>query len=132
MVWSTRRWILLALLAVAAIAAVIRPMQPVERYSAMQQAKIRSVLMQRGMPEVDGLAYFGTTNTPAPVGNAPAPLDINILLQDFPTAAGAIRKKVSLDNQYRAAMSGDRDAAMRAMARSFVEGEGSGSYQKEW
>ncbi|GAA4873342.1 hypothetical protein [Ferrimonas pelagia] len=132
MVWSVRRWALFGILGGAAIAAVIWTPPSIDRYSALQQAKIRSVLSQSGVPQVDGLAYFGTDNTPAPVEGVVEPMDINDLLRDFPTAAGAIKQKVSADAQYHAAMAGDHDRAMRLMAESFLTGEGSGSYRAQW
>ncbi|SHI19802.1 hypothetical protein [Ferrimonas marina] len=129
--WSTQRWVLTGLLVIAAGVASYNQIQPIESSSAMKVAKIRNSLTAATVPRVEGLAYFGTDNMPAPTGEERIPADINEMLRDFPTAAGAIQDRVMLEQQYQAAMGGDRDQAMKMMAESFKKGQGSGSYKQD-
>ncbi|GAA5188584.1 hypothetical protein [Ferrimonas gelatinilytica] len=131
MLATTERKLFLGIALLGAVAAVLGPRPTLDSSGPMEVSQLRSALTQRGQADVIGLAYYGTDHTPAPYGPGWEE-DINLLLQDFPTAAGGIRERVLKEDQYRAAMNGDYDEAMRLMAKSFKEGQGSGSYATRW
>ncbi len=132
MLARTERNLFWGIALLGAVAAAVGPHISLDRANPLELSQLRSALSQRGQAEVEGLAYYGTGQTPAPYGSGPLEQDVNQLMQTFPTAAGGIRQRVLEEDQYRAAMNGDYDEAMRLMARSFKEGAGSGSYSTQW
>ncbi|MBY5991910.1 hypothetical protein [Ferrimonas balearica] len=121
-----------ALLVALLVAYALIPMPQQGDVNPRKQGALRAQVHQQSEVLGTGLAYYRSSNTPAPTGSAAAPVDINVLIEDFPTAAGAIHQQVLADQQYRAALEGDQDQAMKLMAESFLTGEGSGSYQERW
>lgn len=130
---NRRNVIAFAVLAAALVVANYQlPAPQIAQVNPRAEGELRSQVHQQSEVIGPGLAYYRDGSTPAPTGAAPEPVDINVLIQDFPTAAGAIHQQALAEQQYQAALEGDYDQAMKLMAESFLTGEGSGSYQERW
>lgn len=130
---NRRNVIAFAVLAAALVVAYKQlPTPEVAHTNPRLESELRSQVHQQSEVIGPGLAYYRDGSTPAPTGTAPESEDINVLIQDFPTAAGEIHQQALAEQQYQAALEGDYDQAMKLMAESFLTGEGSGSYQERW
>ncbi|MBW3139335.1 hypothetical protein [Ferrimonas balearica] len=128
-----RNLIALAALGAALVVAYQQmPMPQVAQLEPGVRGELRTEVHRSSEVLGPGLAYYRSANTPPPTGEPAADVDINVLIQDFPTAAGEIHQQVLLDQQYQAALNGDHEQAMKLMAESFRSGEGSGSYRTRW
>ncbi|MBY6185826.1 hypothetical protein KUV89_04140 [Marinobacter hydrocarbonoclasticus] len=129
---SKRNWIAFGALAAALVVAYYQmPAPEVAQLGPRMSGELRTQVHQQSEVLGPGLAYYQDGSTPAPTGAAETQ-DINVLIKDFPTAAGAIRQQVLEEQQYQAALEGDHEQAMKLMAESFRAGEGSGSYRERW
>lgn len=125
-VWSV------ALAAVFVVTYAISPNMTIEQPDPFVSSDLRSQVHEQSEVLGPNLAYYRTDNTP-PISKPVEPsLDINVLISDFPTAAGAIHQDALLNQQHQAAMEGDYEMAMKLMGQSFQSTEGSGSYSERW
>ncbi|WP_298445811.1 hypothetical protein [uncultured Ferrimonas sp.] len=125
------RWAFVgALLVLIAVVVLLSP-PPIAQPSGAQLASYRSATFAEGVAKNNGLVYVDRDRF-HPLAQAPTELDINVLLRDFPTAAGAIHGQVLAQQQYLAASEGNYEQAMRLMGQSFITANGGGSYAVRW
>ncbi|SDK41561.1 hypothetical protein SAMN04488540_1337 [Ferrimonas sediminum] len=117
----------ITLFAAAAVAALILGSMEVDNAKRQQVDSARAELLQ---PEHQA-RMFDTSDMMYDYSQPETP-DINQLLQDYPTAAGAIPEAVRDNLAYEAAVEGDYEQAYRQMALAFKEGHGEGSYATSW